>query len=297
MSWFLDAMKCILEHIFLIMKTVLLPTDFSKNSLNAINYAMKMFKDEECTFYVLNIQKASSFVSDDLMTASPSVNLYQAIIDTAKKSLDNLIKTIKDKHKNANHVLKPIVDYDNFIDAINQICEVNKVDLIVMGTKGASGLEKVIFGSNTVRVMQRGIVSVLAIPENYRFKKLNRIAFLSNYMTKYEREDIATLLEMAKPNNSTVNILHVSKGDALNKVQEKNIKLIDILFSDIKHEFIDLNGEDIFKEVNDYIKTNGIGLIAMINKKHSFFERLFTTHTVEDFGFNSDIPFLVMPKK
>ena len=42
-----------------------------------------------------------------------------------------------------------------FIDSINQLSEKNQVDLIVMGTKGASGLQKVIFGSNTVRVMQR----------------------------------------------------------------------------------------------------------------------------------------------
>ena len=114
------------------METILLPTDFSKNSLNAIDFAMKMFKETNCTFYILNIQKASSFVSDDLMTASPSVNLYQAIIDTAKKSLDNLIKSVKSKYKNSRHELIPIVDYDNFIDAINQMCEASKIDLIVM---------------------------------------------------------------------------------------------------------------------------------------------------------------------
>ena len=76
-----------------------------------------------------------------------------------------------------------------------------------------------------------------------------------------------------------------------------NIKIINSLIANIKHEFIDLIGEDIFKEVNNYIKMNEINLIAMVNKKHSFFERLFATHTVEDFGFNSDIPFLVMPKQ
>ena len=99
------------------MKTILLPTDFSQNSLNAINYAIKMFKDIDCTFYVLNVHKASSFISDDLMTASPSVNLYQAIIDTAKKSLDNLIHSIESKNNNPKHKFFPIVDYDNFIDS------------------------------------------------------------------------------------------------------------------------------------------------------------------------------------
>lgn len=279
------------------MKTILLPTDFSQNSLNAINYAIKMFKDVDCTFYVLNVHKASSFISDDLMTASPSVNLYQAIIDTAKKSLDNLIQSIESKNNNPKHKLFPIVDYDNFIDSINQICEVKKIDLIVMGTKGASGLEKVFFGSNTVRVMQRGSVPVLAIPDNFKYKKPKKIAFLSNYLTKYDSKDLFVLQEIIQSNHSTAHILHVSQDVALTEVQEKNINRIDKLFTDSSHKFIDLKGEEVFKEVNDYIKLNDIHLIAMVNKKHSFFERFFTTHTVEDFGFKSDIPILVMPKR
>ena len=279
------------------MKTILLPTDFSKNSLNAIDYAMKMFKDIECTFYVLNIQKASSFVSDDLMMASPSVNLYQAIIDTAKKSLDNLISTFESKYKNPGHELIPIVDYDNFIDAINQICEAKKVDFIIMGTKGASGLEKVVFGSNTVRVMQRGIVPVLAIPDNYKYKKINRIVFLSNYLTKYKRDDLSLLLDLIALYSSKVNILHISQGKALTKAQEKNIKLLGEFFNESYTEFIDLKGHDVFKEVNGFIQSGNINLLAMVNKKHSFFERFFTTHTVEDFGYKSDIPFLVLPKQ
>ncbi|MEZ4796541.1 MAG: universal stress protein [Flavobacteriaceae bacterium] len=278
------------------MKTILLPTDFSKNSLNAIDFAVKMHKNIECTFYVLNIQKASSFVSDDLMTASPSVNLYQAIIDTAKKSLDNLIKNIKAKYNNSLHVFVPMVDYDNFIDAINQVCKTKSVELIIMGTKGASGLEKIVFGSNTVRVMQRGVVPVLAIPDNYKFKKINQIVFLSNYLTPYDSEDLSALFDIVNANNSKVNVLYVSQDNNLTKDQENNIKIIDEFFAAVPHDFVTLNGEHIFEEVNNYVKSNKIDLIAMVNKKHSFFERFFTTHTVEKFGFKSQTPFLVLAK-
>lgn len=278
------------------MKTILLPTDFSNNSLNAINFAMNVFKEIECTFYVLNVQKASSFVSDDLMTVSPSINLYQALIDVSKKSLNNVIQNIESKYKNPKHHFNPIVDYDNFIDSLNQVCEVNKVDLIVMGTKGASGLEKVIFGSNTVRVMQRAKTPVLAIPNNYKFKVFNRIAFLSNYLTEYKKEDLLTLLDIIRSNNSKVNVLHVSQGKGLTNDQEQNIALLEDYFANFPHKFIDLKGEDVYKEVNDFIKLNEINLLAMVNRKHSFFERFLSTQKVEDFGFNIDIPFLVMHK-
>ena len=104
------------------MKSILLPTDFSKNSINAIEYAVNLFKDEPVEFFVLNIQKASTFVSDDLMSMTASTTIYQTLIDTAKKSINNLITTIKAKYPNPKHEFHPVVDYDNFIDGINQMC-------------------------------------------------------------------------------------------------------------------------------------------------------------------------------
>ena len=79
------------------MKAILLPTDFSKNSMNAIEYAVSLFENETCEFYVLNIQKASAFVSDDFMAVSSSATIYNTIIDTAKKSLSQK----KSKKKNS----------------------------------------------------------------------------------------------------------------------------------------------------------------------------------------------------
>jgi len=278
------------------MKIILLPTDFSKNSLNAIDFAMKMFKGNNCTFYILNVQKASSFVSDNLMSAPTLANLYQVIVDTAKKSLDNLIKRIKSKYNNQKHELIPIVDYDNFIDSINQICEAKKVDLIIMGTKGTSGIEKVVFGSNTVRVMQRGIAPVLAIPNNYKYKKLKHIVFLSNYLKQYKNEDLSVLLEIILLYNSNVDVLHVSEGKNITTVQKQNIKSLNDFFAEVAHNFIDLKGDNVIKEVSNFIKQNKVDLLAMVNRKHSFFERFLSTQKVEDFGFNTQIPFLVMHK-
>ena len=155
------------------MKSILLPTDFSKNSFNAINYAAELFKNEVCEFYIINIQKASSFVSDDLMTMTSSATIYHTLIDIAKKSISNVINELKETYNNDLHEFYSIVDYDNFVDGINQACVTRNIDLIIMGTKGASGAEKVLFGSNTARVMQRCNTPVLAIPDGCKFNGLN----------------------------------------------------------------------------------------------------------------------------
>ncbi|MCK0178355.1 universal stress protein [Flavobacteriaceae bacterium S0862] len=275
------------------MKLILLPTDFSKNSINAINYAVELFKNEACEFYVINIQKASSFVSDDLMTMTSSATVYHTLIDIAKKSIKNVIKDLKETYNNDLHEFCSIVDYDNFVDGINQACDTKGIDLIIMGTKGASGAEKVLFGSNTARVMQRCSTPVLAIPDGCKFKGLDKIAFTSNFSIRYNSEDLKSLFDISKLYNSSIDILHVNE-DELTSNQMDNRAYLSSYFSDLTHEFVNLQKSDVFKAIQDYIKDNDIKILAMTSRQHSFLERLFNRHLVEAFAFNIDIPFLVM---
>lgn len=276
------------------MKAILLPTDFSKNSLNAIDYAMELFKDETCNFYFLNIQKASSFVSDDLMTMSSSTTIYQTLIDTAKKSIENVINTLKDYYQNDKHSYHSCVDYDNFIDGINQMCDAVDIDLIVMGTKGATGAERVLFGSNTVRVMQRCHTPVLAIPDGCKFVGLNSIAFASDYLTHYNEADLEPMINMAMHHNTKIDVVHMLQQEHLSEDQENNRAFLDSIISNVTHEFVTLEQQDIFEVIQKYIEDNNIKMLAMMSKKYSFLERLFSQHNVEVFGLNIKIPFLVM---
>ena len=276
------------------MKSILLPTDFSKNSVNAINYAMALFKDVSCEFYLLNVQKASSFISDDMMVMASSATIYQTIIDVSKKSIANLIKKLETKYKNDKHTFHSVVDYDNFIDSINQLTLNKQIDLIVMGTKGATGLEKVVFGSNTVHVMQRCVAPVLAIPDGCLFTNLNRVAFTTNYLTLHNIEELRPLKELVTLYDSKLNILHFDDIEGVSDQRKENKKFLKTYFSDVTYENIDSFSTDLYKTLEEYVHANDIKLIAMMRKKHTFLERLFNRHPEETLAFNIDIPFLVM---
>ncbi|WP_158655117.1 universal stress protein [Flavivirga eckloniae] len=276
------------------MKTILLPTDFSKNSINSIDFAMALFKDVECDFYLLNVQKASSFISDDMMTVSSSTTIYNTIIDAAKKSLTNIISKIKKRHNNDKHHFHSMVDYDNFIDSINQVSKKNKVDLIVTGTKGASGLQKVIFGSNTVRVMQRCYAPVLAIPDNCAFSDLNKVAFITNNTTSFTMDHIKPLADLVTLSNSKLHVLHIADENHSVQNQSENIDFFNSNFVNVIHDYIDVKAKDIYHTVHKYIVENNIRVLSMVGEKHSFLERLFNRHLVETFAFSIDVPFLVM---
>lgn len=276
------------------MKNILLPTDFSKNSMNAICHALEFLKDEECQFYILNVQKASSFITDDMMVVNSSTTIYKTLINAAKKSIDNIITTIDEEFDNSKHKFESIVDYDNFVDSINQVIKKHHIDLVIMGTKGASGLSKVLFGSNTVRVMQRCKAPVLAIPEGCKFKNLDRLAFATTNSKSFKKEHLEVLSKIIELNNTSVQILHLADKNHLVYDANSNVDFFNTNFGNPSHEFIDASNQDMYNVVHDYIEKNDINMLAIMNKKHSFLERLFNTHAVEKFAFKIDIPLLVM---
>ncbi|WP_262916829.1 universal stress protein [Aestuariivivens insulae] len=277
------------------MKSILLPTDFSKNSLNAINFSMKFFKDQVCDFYIMNVQKASSFISDDMMVVSSSATIYNTIVDAAKKSINNIISDIKKTHNNSKHNFHAIVDYDNFTDAINQVCEKHNINLVLMGTKGASGLEKVLFGSNTIHVIQRCLTPVLVIPHGYKYSNLSKIAFATTNLEPFAIEDMQLLKEWVNLYHSELDILHIADQNHLAYTSYDNHEFFNANFKQAKHDYIDTTRKDMFKEIYSYIHNNKIKMLAIKNKKHSFIKRLFTSNSLENLAFKIDIPFLVFP--
>jgi hypothetical protein len=229
-----------------------------------------------------------------MMLVSSSATIYNSIIDEAKKSISNIISNIEAKYNKSNHTFYSIVDYDNFIDSINQVSKKHEVDLIVMVTNGASGFGKMIFGSNTVRVMQRCNVPVLAIPNHYKFLGLNKIAFTTNHQTLFKAEELSTLNELLKLYNPKFNILHLADENHLAQKQDENTSFFATYFPNAQHEYIDSNSKEMFNAVHEFINYNDIEMLAMMHEKHSFLERLFTQHAVETFAFSINVPFLVL---
>jgi len=229
-----------------------------------------------------------------MMVMASSATIYQTIIDVSKKSIANLIKKLETKYKNDKHTFHSVVDYDNFIDSINQLTLNKQIDLIVMGTKGATGLEKVVFGSNTVHVMQRCVAPVLAIPDGCLFTNLNRVAFTTNYLTLHNIEELRPLKELVTLYDSKLNILHFDDIEGVSDQRKENKKFLKTYFSDVTYENIDSFSTDLYKTLEEYVHANDIKLIAMMRKKHTFLERLFNRHPEETLAFNIDIPFLVM---
>ena len=152
------------------MQRVLIPTDFSDNSWNAIKYGLELFKNIKCTFYLLHVNPIPPYSGAGSSVRTTTVVIKDAMIKESKVELKKLQEQIKDISDNPNHTFINMALYDYFVDSVKREVQDKKIDLIIMGTKGASGLKKVTVGSNTGDVITKVKCPLLAVPENATYK-------------------------------------------------------------------------------------------------------------------------------
>ena len=130
------------------MKKVVLPTDFSENAWNATGYAIELFKDEECVFYLLNTY-TPAFVNSRFMAAGVGgLEIEDDVKVQSEIGLNNLLKRIEENYDIPHHSFKTISSFSLLTSEVKEIASSKDIDLIITGTKGASGLEEVFMGSH-----------------------------------------------------------------------------------------------------------------------------------------------------
>ena len=273
---------------------ILLPTDFSVNAKYAIDYALKLFEDETVEFYLWHVVKASTYVTDDLLTTKATFSVYETMTQSNKEALEGLMEDLTAEYDNQKHIFYPVMDYDNFIDSAKQIIEKEDIDLVIMGTKGMDNVEKAIFGSNTLRVIQRTACPVLVIPDKYIFTPVKKIAFTCGYMSKYKKGEFDILNTIAQLDEAQIDVLHYMENVSLTESEKENQANLDTMLKGSKRNYINVEGNEYFDAVHNYIELKNYDMISVTSKKHSFLERLFNLHNVEIELQNLNLPLLVL---
>ena len=277
------------------MKRILLPTDFSDNSWNAIKYALQLYKDQTCNFTLLHTYKPVIYQYKNMHSSTPQLQVMDAVKETAKTKLDTLLHNIETQFNNPNHSFSKIAAFNPLTAEIYQLYNGDVMDMIIMGTKGASGVKEVLFGSNTVHVLKNAKCPVIAIPSGFSFEAPHELLFPSDYKLDFQDQHLQPIIDIAQSYNIRVNILNVTYGDALSEQQRKNRKKLELYFKHIAHLFHDVKNKNIPEAISEFQIKARVNVLAMINNKHSFFENLFFKSTIKQIGFHLNVPFLVIP--
>ena len=149
------------------MISILLPTDFSGNSMNAIKYALEFFKYQKVKFYFMHAYQNAVYDHDDLVSRTVFDDILDHVRNESRQNLEDLLAKVKQIAPNPNFKFHTISSYSTLVEEANLISEAKNIDLIVMGTKGKSDQRHILFGSNTFQVLKYVKCPVLAIPADY----------------------------------------------------------------------------------------------------------------------------------
>ncbi len=281
------------------MQKILIPTDFSENAWNAIDYAMQLFRNKTCTFYLLNTYTPVIPSSRFMAKMVDGVRIVDAVRENSERGLSKTVDRIKTKYGNPNHSFETISSFNLLVEEVKDIVETFGIHLVVTGTKGASGVDEVFMGSNTVRIIKSTKkCPVLAIPYHFQYATPSEIAFATDFNRFYTTSELSPLLEMARMFNATIRIVHVQYGiKALSELQQFNLNMLRRYLSNVEHyvhTVSELNS--VSHTLETFSKELGIHLLAMLNYQHSYMEKMTREPIIKRTAFHTQIPLLVIPE-
>ena len=189
------------------MKNLLVPIDFSECSNRALEYAVKLAKLTGSQITLMHAVQVPILEDGDSETGHEIREEVDRQIEKLNRKVD--LSEVK-------HTFK--LSFDSITTAIRKLNKKTPVDLIVMGTTGASGAKEIFLGSNTYETIQQTQKPVLAVPVNSSSFGLGSIAFASDYKAIEKYQDLDTLIELSKLRNSEVHILHIGEDTKISRM-------------------------------------------------------------------------------
>ncbi|NHF57729.1 universal stress protein [Flavobacteriaceae bacterium TP-CH-4] len=277
------------------MRKVIIPTDFSDNAYNAVRYAVSLFKEVDCTFYLVHTYTPAIYQSDYMLDSPGQFGLATLLQEQALERLKELRTKLENEFKNPRHQFVPHAAFNLLVDELRDMVEKENADLIIMGTKGATGAKEILLGTHAVHVIKKTNCPIIVVPPQFEYENPKEILFPTDYEIDYGEERFAQLLAIADDHISRFEVIHVSSGYDLTDKQLRNKAKLDELLGRRAHLFHEMPSQNVVAAINNFQLKNRINLLAMVRNKHTFFERLFLEPIIKKVGFHVTVPFMVIP--
>ena len=273
-------------------KKVLIPVDFSDCAKNALKYAIQFAKATESKLVLLHAYHIPIPAAEAGITID--ANMADDYIDESKEQMEKLYQEFPE----LTDLALPFEITMSFAsDAIVNTANNLEVDLIIMGTHGANNAIDEMVGSNTLHVVKKCEIPVLAIPGNYSHTQVKDILFSYDYQSISSKEVIQPLIDFALSFGAKIHIMHIT--DKLDKLHEGAIgeaRLLEQYLKGITHTYHMSEGEHIETGILEYIDTHDIDILAVMPRKHNMFERLFQSSVTKQLIHHSNVPLFAFPE-
>jgi len=267
------------------MKKILFPTDFSKHSIDVLNYALELADKFEVKLMAMHVYGRPKFNANG--TPKPS-NQAAEMLDTLKVFV---AKNKSKKYKNVT--IEHLVEVGFPSKAIQNVVADEDIGLVVMGMASKDDVAKNFFGSVARDVLIKVDCSTLVIPTNFKYKKISKIAYTTNFLFK-DISALNALKNWAEVLNSEVNCLHIV--DLVDEMPDaiENMEILEEGFGDNTFKQFDVIRGNLVNSTIEYVAEQNIEMIAMLSRKLNFMTRLLDGSNAHRMAKQVAVPLLVL---
>ncbi len=273
------------------MSKLLIPVDFSENARVAADYAAQIVQhtDDEITLFHSFTSHVNKFANAKHLV-DPTEEEAHAKMQSLVAELLQKYPSIKISTLFAKGILSESLEKQEIKDSYQTV---------IMGTKGATGLESVLIGSNTYDVIKESRIPVLAVPKNAIKLKKDNIALLTNF-----KPGELEVLKQAIPlygKNFHLQLIHINKNELdINILDDKLKKWIEQIVVETGIEDISYivkspsyfagSRENIANGIHTIIRDEDIDVILITKSRKTFFQNIFTENIVKHMAFEIEVP-------
>lgn len=259
------------------MNTVIVPVDFSETSLHAARYAVQLLTGHYGVTMLLyhSFGKASE-------AAKATESLEQLKAELMK---DHIIKIDVLAHEESD-----------FVDGLEKAARHRRADMVIMGITGRSALAQVFFGSNTLKMAERKVCPVLIVPEKAPFSPIKNVMLTSDFKSTVSTTPSAPIKDFLDSFRPQLHVVNVDKDHyiSLTDNYEKEKQELKHMFADYNPEFYFMRLYDVDEAINLFAESRNIDLIIVVQKNHSFLEKMLKGSRTKTLSYHSKMPILVM---
>jgi nucleotide-binding universal stress UspA family protein len=269
------------------MKTIILPTDFSPVSTNAVNYGVDMalaINASVLLLHVYNIPVAYGDVPVALLSVDEMKNAAEENIGRLKKDVEHM----------TSGKLKIYTEtrMGNVVDELEDLCKKIQPFAVVMGTTGHSAVERTLFGSNTLTAIKHLTFPVICVPKGKEYGKgIQKVGLACDFREVVESTPVSEIRDFVKEFHAQLFVMNVDFENKRFKADTpEQSALLHSALEEVNPEYHFISNKDIEDGINEFAEKNNLDLVIAIPKKHKLLQGLFKKSSTRQLVFESHVP-------
>ncbi|MCO5237284.1 MAG: universal stress protein [Chitinophagaceae bacterium] len=271
------------------MKTLIVPTDFSAVATNAMNYAAGLALAINASIRLLHVfQIPVSYDNTDIPLPLIDIGDLEKIHQDRMDELKEQLETNTSGKLKIEAEAKPGM----LTDHLKELCLELQPFAVVMGTKGAGFVERLLVGSSTLSAIRNLTTPVLVVPPRASFHGVQRIGFACDFKRVAERTPVAPIKEWVNAFNAELHVLNVDEKDKNVRDTAGESVILHDLLDDLNPRFAYVDNPEVEKGISSFAEEKKLDVLIVIPRKHRLLEALFQKSHTKNLAFHSHIPIL-----